>query len=49
MTGAGWFHCEKGRRGRERNGGYDTCELYLVKFGEAVLCACVLKVYFRIA
>ena len=31
MTGAGWFHCEKERRrGRERNGGYDICELCLI-------------------
>ena len=42
----------EGEGGRERGGpggGYDTCELYFIEFGEVVLCACVLKVHFRIS
>ena len=37
---------KEGEGGREMEGTVHTCELYLVEFGEAVLCACVLKVHF---
>ena len=41
MTGAEWFHCEKGDGGRGIVGMVQVNCMYLVEFGKAVLCACV--------
>ena len=52
MTEARWPQCEKGRRGRERNGwreGTVHVNLYFIEFGKAVLCAYVLEVHFQVS